>query len=104
MSQLVGRFDTRALDDAQREAAVEWVRSLGLDANELCPTIAICRDENGYELHVSRAVGDEPAPGEIKAPRLDVARNDIVTEPVVVPLGADATWPELGRDIAEVPA
>lgn len=89
MWQVVTRFDTARMDQERRDALVELARTLALNPDELTAKGAVFRDGNEYELCLQRVVGDEPAPGEIKSARLDHVSGRVVTEPVVVPLGAE---------------
>lgn len=85
------RFDVWDLRADRREAVTEWVRSLGIEPKDCAARAAIVAAESGWELHLSRYVRNDE--GKI---RVDRAREEAVTEPVIVPIGTERNWPELG--------
>ncbi|WP_433078852.1 hypothetical protein ACQP1P_38530 [Dactylosporangium sp. CA-052675] len=88
MKELQIRFDVNALRPDRREEVLAWVRSLGLEPNDLRPLTLIAEGEHEYQLHVTRYLRTEG--GSI---RLDRAAEDAVTEPVIVGLGTAKSWP-----------
>lgn len=82
------RIDAGALRADRRESLVEWVRSLGVNPDDIRP-VAVVRDgEHGYELHLSLYVRDEN--GKLT---VDVAADNVVSEPMVIELGTEQFWP-----------
>ncbi|HEY9411118.1 MAG TPA: hypothetical protein VIP77_16180 [Jiangellaceae bacterium] len=83
------RFDTGLLRADQREEVTSWVASLGVEPKDVRPQVAIIRGENSYQVHLSRFVRD--GAGKL---RLDAAANEVVTEPLIIDIGTDRTWPQ----------
>lgn len=84
------RYDrgTVESDPTLRSRLVEWVRSLGLDPDELLPDAVIVMGMGEYELHVSQIVRKEDGSRWV-----DEARLELVSKPVVVGLGQNKSWP-----------
>lgn len=88
-------YDTGKMTDADRRAAVEWVRSLGLDPDRLKSRFALARGHNDWELHVTRTLRGPGVKGDI----FDLAQQEVAGMPVVVHLGTlDEVWPEFGTE------
>lgn len=82
------RFDWTDLHPNERDAMVEWVRSLGYDPKDIAVRFAVTRDSAGrWAVHLTRHILD--ANGSL---RLDVAADEVVSRPVVVETDP-ATWP-----------
>lgn len=90
-------MDSNRLRADQREAAIEWVSSLGVKPADVRPTFVIRQAEQGYELHLSRYRRNSN--GHLI---LDVALNEAVSEPLIVRLGADATWPDFSTGVVDL--
>jgi hypothetical protein len=84
----VVRFNANELRADRMSEVIEWVRSLGVEPEDVLPIGVILGGESSYELHLSRFVRDEHGHMAI-----DQARDDIVTYPVVVDLGPERSWP-----------
>lgn len=84
------RVDTGKLRPDRHDAVVRWVRSLGVDPNDVRSTFVIRSGLDQYELHLSRYVRDEQ--GEMI---LDRAADDVVSEPLVISIGTEKSWPDL---------
>lgn len=84
------RVDADRLRADRREALTEWVRSLGIDPNDVRPTVVIRQAEHEYELHLSRFKRD--GTGRLI---VDTAANNVVSEPLVIALGTEQCWPNL---------
>jgi hypothetical protein len=90
------RVDANKLRADRREAAIEWVRSLGVNPEDVRPQFAIVHGEQGYELHLSRMLRNEAG-----KPRLDRAIGDVVSEPLILEIGQDANWPNFEGGFVE---
>jgi hypothetical protein len=88
------RINSADLAPARLRECVAWVESLGLIPADLGAIFAIVSGEEGWELHVTEHLRNAGGHKYI-----DQASQDIVSKPVVVQLGPDATWPdfETGR-------
>jgi len=93
----VAVFDARYLRPDRREELVEWIQSLDIRPADVLERGVILQGENQYELHLTKYIRNER--GSIQ---LDLARDEAVTEPLVVELGASPTWPAwLGGEPSE---
>lgn len=87
------RSDLTGLRAGQLDELLAWIRSLGLNPTEFRANLLITRVADGYYLHLSRFLR-----GEGGGVRIDPATHDVASEPVVVDLGEQQTWPSfLGR-------
>lgn len=91
------RVDAGKLRADRREAVIDWVRSLGVNPEDVRPVFALVAGQSGHELHLSRMIRDEH--GRL---RLDRAISDVVSEPLIINLGPDASWPSLKGGIIEI--
>lgn len=82
------RFDANAMRPDRREYIAEWVKSLGVEPNDVRGKGVIVMGERGYELHLSKFVCNERG-GHI----FDRATNDSVSQPLIIDLGTDLCWP-----------
>jgi hypothetical protein len=85
---VVYRVDTAKIRDDCREEIAAWVKSLGVDPNDVLPSLVIRMGKSTYELHLSRFVRSEQ--GRI---RFDEALERPVSEPLIVDLGTAKSWP-----------
>lgn len=82
--------DAGMLNEKDRAEVIAWVSSLGIDPHEVRPYISIRRTEaGGYELRLARMIRDEQG-----KPTIDRLRDQVVTTPFVIDLGAERTWPK----------
>jgi hypothetical protein len=82
------RFDTADMRMDRVEQLCEWVRSLGVEPNDLRSAGAIFMGKKSYELHLSQVVrGDD---GKVV---VNHAEDDVVSTPLVVDLGTEKSWP-----------
>lgn len=72
----------------RREELIHWVAGLGVKPDDVDPALLIERGEKSYLLHLSRRLRDDA--GKL---RMDWAHGRPVTEPLVVDLGSEQTWP-----------
>jgi hypothetical protein len=82
------RFDSAFLREDQLEELLAWVRSIGVEPNNVCGQGIITMGESSYQLHLSKFIRDEY--GKL---RLNRALDEVVSEPLVIDLGTDRTWP-----------
>ena len=75
-------------DPGLREQVCAWLRSLDLDPELVALPLLVARHDGQYHLHATVRL---LTPDGVF--RVDYARNELVTEPVVIPLGPDK--PEL---------
>lgn len=88
-------YDTGKMTDDDRRAAVEWVRTLGLDPDRLKPRFAVVRGHDEWELHVTRTLRGLGGKGDL----IDLAQQEVVGMPAVVHLGTlDEVWPNFGTE------
>jgi hypothetical protein len=88
------RVDTTLLAPNPHRACIEWITSLGLAPANIAGTFAIVRGKNGWELHVTEYLRNGNGHNYI-----DQAKRDIVSQPVVLQLGADASWPDITQGL-----
>jgi hypothetical protein len=82
------RFVATNLRDDHREELKAWVKSLGVDPEDVKNKGLIRMGEQSYELHLSKFV--RTANGGILQ---DWAAGESVTEPLVIDLGTTKCWP-----------
>lgn len=87
-NEVILRADARHMRDDRREELITWIKSLGVDPNDVRQAFVIVEAEQEYELHLT-TYRRSPA-GRI---RIDRATEDAVTEPLIVPLGTSKAWP-----------
>jgi hypothetical protein len=80
--------DVNLLRSDRIEEIQEWVKQLGVNPSDVRPKIVIDMGEQGYRLHLSRFVRNS-AGRRI----LDIALGEVVSEPLVIDLGTEQTWP-----------
>lgn len=88
------RFDTNALRDDRREELIAWVKTFGVEPKDVRPKGLIRAGTSSYQLHLSKM------PRDINGKLLiDEAKNEVVTEPLVIDIGPTVSWPGwLGED------
>lgn len=87
-TEVVLRADARHMRDDRREELIAWIKSLGVNPNDVRQAFVIVAAELEYELHLTTY--RRSPEGRI---RIDRATEDAVTEPLVVPLGTSKSWP-----------
>lgn len=87
---------TSAMVDLHRAELCDWLTGLGVDPATVRPEFVIRKGEREYELHLTEFVLNENG-----RRFLDLVTEEIVTKPLVVPLGTSETWP---RVFAAIPA
>jgi hypothetical protein len=75
--------------DEDRERLNAWLASVGGNPKTTV-AFAVIANGDGWDLHVTEKVQGEHG-GDI----LDLALNDVVTRPRIIPLGAEKTWPDI---------
>jgi hypothetical protein len=90
------RVDVNSMRSDRIEEMQEWVKQLGVDPSDVRPVILIDMGEQSYRLHLSKFVRN----GNGKR-RLDLALNEVVTEPLIVDLGQSPCWPAWLNDPPE---
>lgn len=65
-----------------------WLRSLGVNPDDMRPTLLITETSGRYALHLSQVQRDTAGSKVI-----DHAAGHVATTPVVIDLGTEATWP-----------
>jgi hypothetical protein len=82
------RFAAHELRDDRREELIAWVKSLGIEPEDVKHKGLIRMAERGYELHLSKFV--RTVNGGIQQ---DWAAGESVTVPLIVDLGTAPSWP-----------
>jgi hypothetical protein len=90
------RGDAALLRADRLEELMEWVKQLGVDPKDVRPKFLISMGESSYQLHLSRMIRRED--GKLL---LDEAANEVASEPLVIDLGADKSWPAWLNESAE---
>lgn len=82
--------DARVADPTLVPRWAEWVSSLGLDPNELLQDAVIRMDPatNQYVLHVTKIRRTPEG-----AHWIDEATMQLVSEPLIIPIGPHVVWP-----------
>ena len=88
--------DAHSLRPDRLQAVQEWVRSFGVEPNDVRPLFTIRRGEREWELHLSRF-----RRGEGGRMIIDHARNDVVTDLMIVHIGARESWPSFEGGVIE---
>jgi len=85
----VVKFDAHLLHPSERVTeAIEWVRSLGVEPNDVQPKGVILLHKGRYQLHLRQIVRNEEGHA-----RIDYVVDELVTTPLVVDLGSEKNWP-----------
>lgn len=92
--ETIAEFDAHKMRPDDREELIAWVKSFGVDPNDVREKGVILQGVEEYELHLTKYVRDEH--GRI---RIDRARDEAVTEPLVISLGRRKTWPGWLADV-----
>jgi hypothetical protein len=92
-------LNANLLRSDQLDEVKDWVTSLGVEPNDVRPQLLIEMGEKGYRLHLSRFVLN--ADGK---KILDRAANEVVSEPLILELGTEQTWPAWLADAARAQA
>jgi hypothetical protein len=87
-TEVIVRADARHMRDDRREELIAWIKSLGIDHNNVRNAFVIVASGQEYELHLTTY--RRSPEGRI---RIDRATEDAVTEPLIVPLGTSKVWP-----------
>lgn len=85
------------IDEDLQKQWVEFVAGLGADPKRVRPELVIFQDDDGYHLHLSVKT---PGPSG-KGDWLDLARQEVVSTPLVIDLGHERNWPEPTRQTLE---
>lgn len=87
-TEVIRRVDVRHMRADRREELIAWIKSLGVEPNDVRQAFVIVEAAQQYELHLTTY--RRSPEGRI---RIDHATEDAVTEPLIVKLGTSKTWP-----------
>ena len=88
MVMTVLEFDTRHMSTEDIRNVADWLTALGVVPKHVRTFGVVVRAASSYELHLSQFVLNEQG-----KKRIDLARNEVVTTPLVVDLGPTRCWP-----------
>jgi hypothetical protein len=80
--------DYEATREDRREELHRWIAGLGFKLEDIRCQLVIERAEQTYRLHLSRYLRNEAGLMVV-----DVARDIVASEPVIVDLGTEKSWP-----------